>query len=140
VEVKILLDSTWYNVEENDPTSNLHTVQYVNSIAVEEGLNLEARLVDLDGKGFKKLHAKGVVADNAAFISSVNWNEHSSTKNREAGVIIYGEPAGYFARVFMADWTPQETYAETYKQNYNLERLLIPLALVAALLYLKRRK
>lgn len=105
VEVKILLDSTWYNIEEDDPKSNLKTVQYVNNIAKEDGLNLEARLVDLDSTGFKKLHAKGVVVDNnTVFVSSVNWNERSPTKNREVGVIIYGPPAEYFAEVFLADW------------------------------------
>jgi phosphatidylserine/phosphatidylglycerophosphate/cardiolipin synthase-like enzyme len=141
VEVKLLLDSTWYNVEEDDPTSNLHTMQYANGIARDEGLDLEARLIDLEKTGLKKLHVKGVVVDESAvFISSVNWNEYSPTKNREAGVIIYGEPAVYFADVFMADWAPQEAYVETYDEDYNREQLLIPLALAAALLYLKRRK
>jgi phosphatidylserine/phosphatidylglycerophosphate/cardiolipin synthase-like enzyme len=139
VEVKILLDSTWYNVEEDDPRSNLHTMQYANSVAAEEGLDLEARLIDLDSTGFKKLHAKGVVADNAVFISSVNWNEHSPTKNREAGVIIYGEPAGYFAEVFLADWQVEARQKETQEEN-DRTPLLIPLALAAALLYLKRRR
>ena len=138
VEVKLLLDSTWYNIEEDDPKSNARTVQYVNNIAEEEGLNLEARLVDLDSKGFKKLHAKGVVVDNdTVFISSVNWNEHSPTKNREVGVIIYGEPAGYFADVFMADWGQEESHVE---EKTDRAVLLIPVGLAALLLYLKRRK
>ncbi len=140
VEVKILLDSTWYNVEEDDPLSNRHTMQYANSIARDEDLDLEARLIDLDSTGFKKLHTKGVVADNAVFISSVNWNEHSPTKNREAGVIIYGEPAGYFADVFMADWSPRETYVEVHDKDYDNSILFIPLALAAAVLFLKKRK
>ncbi|MBU2559476.1 phospholipase, partial [archaeon] len=38
VEVKILLDSTWYNIEEDDLTSNFNTAKYVNGIAADEGL------------------------------------------------------------------------------------------------------
>jgi phosphatidylserine/phosphatidylglycerophosphate/cardiolipin synthase-like enzyme len=137
VEVKLLLDSTWYNIEEDDPKSNLNTVQYVNSITEAEGLNLEARLADLEAKGFKKLHAKGIVADNnTVFISSVNWNEHSPTKNREAGVIVYGEPAVYFAEVFMTDWGQKESHVEETDRAV----LLIPVWLAALLMYLIRRK
>lgn len=137
VEVKLLMDSTWYNVEEDDPKSNLHTMQYVNGIAREEGLDLEARLIDLEKTGLKKLHVKGVVVDESAvFISSVNWNEYSPTRNREAGVIIYGEPAGYFAEVFMADWGQEESHVEENDRAV----LLIPVGLAALLLYLKRRK
>jgi len=135
VEVKILLDSTWYNIEEDDLKSNIKTVQYVNNIAKEEGLNLEGRLVDLDSTGFKKLHAKGVVVDNSTvFVSSVNWNEYSPTKNREVGIIIYGEPAEYFSEVFISDWEPR------HDRDYDRALLLIPLGLAAVLLYLKRRK
>ncbi|MEE9474446.1 MAG: phospholipase D-like domain-containing protein [Candidatus Hydrothermarchaeaceae archaeon] len=141
VEVKILLDSTWYNIEEDDPTSNIRTVQYVNNIAKEEGLNLEARLVDLDSTGFKKLHVKGVVVDsNAVFISSVNWNEHSPTKNREVGIIIYGEPAEYFSDVFISDWEQKGGQEEEHERDYGMVLLVIPLGLAAILLYLKRRR
>ncbi len=109
VTVKILLDGSWYNVEKDNPTSNLHTVEYVNEIAENEGLNLEARLVDLKKTGFSKIHAKGLIVDDrAVLISSVNWNEHSPTKNREIGVIIYGEPAGYFSSVFLYDFEGKE--------------------------------
>jgi phosphatidylserine/phosphatidylglycerophosphate/cardiolipin synthase-like enzyme len=136
-EVKLLLDSTWYNVEEDDPTSNKNTADYVNAVAREEGLNLEARLVDLGASGFSKIHAKGAIADNdTVLISSVNWNEHSPTKNREVGVIIYGEPAGYFAEVFMADWGEEKVQ----KDGHDSTLLLIPLGIGAVSLYLKRRK
>ncbi len=107
VKVRMLLDSTRYNVEEGDPVSNLQTVEYVNNIAREEGLDLEARLMDLEASGLVQLHAKGVVVDDkAVLISSINWNEHSPKKNREIGVIIHGEPAAYFTGVFECDWEP----------------------------------
>ena len=56
-----------------------------------------------------KLHGKLVIADDAVLISSINWGENSPTNNREAGVIIYGEAADYYAKVFMNDWD-SETY------------------------------
>jgi phosphatidylserine/phosphatidylglycerophosphate/cardiolipin synthase-like enzyme len=105
VKVRILLDDTWYNVERDDPVSNLNTVLYVNEVARLEGLDLEARLIDSEQLGIEKLHTKGVVVDDKlALISSINWNENSPRNNREVGVIIEGEPARYYSDVFMFDW------------------------------------
>jgi phosphatidylserine/phosphatidylglycerophosphate/cardiolipin synthase-like enzyme len=105
VEVKILLDSYYYNIEVDDPKSNVHTVEYVNGIAKNEGLALEAKLIDLDAAGLVKLHTKGVVADNKTLVSSINWNENSPTYNREIGIIIDSpEVANYFKEVFLQDW------------------------------------
>ncbi|RMF90691.1 MAG: hypothetical protein D6733_03115 [Methanobacteriota archaeon] len=109
VKVRILLDDTWYNTEEDDPVSNYNTAIYVNEVARREGLDLEARLIDSEALGIEKLHAKGVVVDGkAALVSSVNWNENSPVNNREVGVIIVGEPAGYYADVFEHDWKAAE--------------------------------
>ena len=105
VTVRILMDSTWYNIERDDPKSNYNTASYVNDVARREGLDLEARLVDTGRIDVKKVHAKGVVVDeNLVLISSVNWNENSPRNNREVGVIIEGAPAEYFASVFLYDW------------------------------------
>lgn len=105
IEVKILMDSTWYNVEKKDPVSNYHTMKYVNEIATNENLNLEAKLIDLEKAGFEKMHGKGVIVDGkTVLVSSVNWNEHSPTKNREVGVVVTGEVAGYYTDVFLRDW------------------------------------
>ncbi|WP_456473948.1 phospholipase D-like domain-containing protein [Candidatus Pyrohabitans sp.] len=104
VEVRILLDSTWYNLKKGDPRSNLRTARYVNEIAQRENLNLEARLAR-PGDGINKYHLKGVVVDGrAVMLGSMNWNEHSPKKNREVNVIIYGEPARYFEKLFLEDW------------------------------------
>jgi phosphatidylserine/phosphatidylglycerophosphate/cardiolipin synthase-like enzyme len=62
-EVKILLDSTWYNVEREDPVSNYYTAEYVNEIARREKLNLEARLADFQKTKLLKMHTKGVIID-----------------------------------------------------------------------------
>jgi len=105
VKVRLLLDDTWYNTRREDPVSNYNTLLYVSEIARREGLDLEARLVSSEELGFEKLHAKGVVVDGKiALISSVNWNENSPRRNREVGVIVYGEPAEYYEEVFRYDW------------------------------------
>jgi phosphatidylserine/phosphatidylglycerophosphate/cardiolipin synthase-like enzyme len=111
VEVRILLDETWYYIERDDPVSNHNTVLYGNKIARIEDLDPEAKLIDLENLGFEKLHAKGIVVDEkAALISSVNCNENSPKNNREVGVIIIREPTEYFANVFKHDWNG--THAE----------------------------
>lgn len=118
VKVKILLDSYWYNIEKGNPVSNYHTVEYLNQLAETEGLDLEARLVELDKKAFKKIHAKGMIVDNrSVLVSSVNWNENSPTNNREVGVVITGEAAGYYTGVFLADWG-EESAGETADREY----------------------
>ena len=104
LEVKILLDSYWYNLDKDDIASNFYTNQYVNEIAENEQLNLESRLADLSMIGVEKLHVKGMIVDNTAFVSSINWNENSPRNNREAGIAVTGEAAQYFVDAFMYDW------------------------------------
>ncbi len=157
VKVRLMLDSYWYNTREDNPRSNLRTVSYVNQIAGEEGLNLEARLaLPYENNRIRLYHNKGVVVDGkAVLVSSVNWNENSPTRNREVGVIIYsptlreallsfrlgealdivrGEtPAGYFERVFLEDW-----HASGGKGRGYRVAVLLLLAGVAALLVLIR--
>lgn len=125
VEVKILLDSTWYNVETGDPVSNYYTVEYLEQIASSEKLNLEAKLVDLKKTNLAKVHNKGLIVDDKlVLISSVNWNEQSSPKNREVGVIVQGAPAEYFTEVFMYDWN-----AGRDTRKYYIAALVLPVAL-----------
>ncbi len=125
VDVKILLDSTWYNIESYDPVSNYNTVEYVNEVASEEELDLEARLIDLDKAGLVKLHNKGVVVDdNKVLLSSVNWNEYSPTRNREVGLIIDGDVVKYYSDAFLLDW---------YGAEDGVSRTSIVIVVVSAL-------
>ena len=99
VEVRILLAGTWY-VEED----NRRLADRLNAWADEGGHPLEARLANPDGR-FEKIHAKGMVVDDAAVVGSVNWNNNSVRENREVAVVLEGaEPAGYYGDVFEADW------------------------------------
>ncbi|WP_255191728.1 phospholipase D-like domain-containing protein [Natronobeatus ordinarius] len=100
VEVTILLDATWYVEDENRELAN-----HLERTAEEEGLPLEVRLVEPDGR-FEKIHAKGVVIDEAVVIvGSPNWNDVAFRENREVALVLHGEEAGsYYAAVFDADW------------------------------------
>ena len=99
-EVKILLNPT-YSFE-----SNQATIDYIRSIATNEGLNLDAKFIDIENTGLDKIHNKGVIVDNSkVLISSINWNENSAVNNREAGVIVENEDAAeFYADVFLYDW------------------------------------
>lgn len=99
VEVRILLDSSWYVEEENR-----ELVRWMEDQAESGDLPIEARLVESDD--FAKLHAKGVVVDDrTALVGSINWNENSVENNREVALIVESEGvARHFAAVFDADW------------------------------------
>ncbi|RLJ03424.1 MAG: hypothetical protein DRP11_00675 [Candidatus Aenigmatarchaeota archaeon] len=95
--VKVLLDSSWYNVREDDPNSNLKSVEYLK--------RNDAKAKLLDRENIEKLHAKGFVADDVTIISTINWSENSITRNREYALIIESdEVSGYFKKVFEHDW------------------------------------
>lgn len=100
VEVRILLSNARYDAE-----SNRALVDRADRLR-EEGLPIEAKIVDPAGR-FGKIHAKGAVIDGeTVLVGSLNWNNHAATENREVVVALDGgEPASYFGRVFESDWT-----------------------------------
>ncbi len=102
VEVKIMLDSTWYNLG-GEWNHNDYTVDRLNNISSRKDIPLEARLLD-PGHGMDKIHNKGMIVDrDTVLISSINWNSNSVLQNREAGLIVKGV-GEYYAEVFMNDW------------------------------------
>ena len=103
-EVKILLDSTWYNVQK-DEKDNDDFVEYIENYSKNNYVDIEARLVNVY-HGFSKTHNKGMIVDEEkVLISSINWNLHSIESNREVGVIIENkETAEYFKEIFIHDW------------------------------------
>ena len=98
-EVKILLDSVYEG-------KNGVIVEYLNDVAADENLNLEAKLIDNAPIGLNKTHNKGVIVDRRqVLISSINWNENSARNNREAGLIIENEDvAEFYTDIFFYDW------------------------------------
>lgn len=99
VDVKLLLDSTWYHEDENA------AVATELEQAVDNDASLEARLLE-DTSSFEKIHAKGVIIDReVAVVGSANWNENAFQNNREVLVALHGEAAAsYYATVFEDDW------------------------------------
>ncbi len=149
IEVKILLDSTNYNIEESDPNSNLNTANFLNQIAQKEKLDLEVKLANLQVLGVDKIHNKGVIVDDKRIlISSINWNENSPKRNREAGVIIEGGVAGYFSSLFKKDFsdspiqtTQQELTGKIVSRGTELVIIIAAtIILYGAFSYFRNRK
>ena len=137
VEVKVLLDSMWYNTnEEND---NDELCNYLNDLASQENLNLEARLVKRDG--ITKIHNKGVIVDGQrVLISSINWNKHSPTYNREIGIIIENPKlAAYYTEVFLYDWNLGITENKSSKTIINSLIVAVMILLAVSMIYLIKK-
>ena len=102
VEVKIMLDSTWYHMEGN---GNEKIIEELNDFALEEEVELEARSLS-QFKGLLKSHNKGMIVDqDTVLISSINWNANSPLQNREVGVIVENQNIGeYYSNIFLEDW------------------------------------
>ncbi|MEF8851275.1 MAG: phospholipase D-like domain-containing protein [Haloarculaceae archaeon] len=100
VEVRVLLSSAWYVREENR-----RIVERLRERADSEDLPIRAKLASPAGR-YEKIHAKGVVVDgDQVLVGSLNWNRESVVENREVLVLLEsGAAAGYFERVFEADW------------------------------------
>ncbi len=100
VEVEYLLDGTWYVARENR-----EFVRYVEERRTEDGLPVDARVVEPRSR-FEKVHTKGVIVDDRyVLVSSVNWNNNSVRNNRELGLLVESEPVGeFYASVFRSDW------------------------------------
>jgi phosphatidylserine/phosphatidylglycerophosphate/cardiolipin synthase-like enzyme len=99
VEVRVLLSSAWYVREDNR-----RLVRWLNGRAARDDLPLDARLAEPDGR-FEKVHAKGLVVDDAVAVGSLNWNAGATTRNREVVLVLHGaEPARYFRTAFERDW------------------------------------
>ncbi|MDI6916748.1 MAG: phospholipase D-like domain-containing protein [Thermoplasmatales archaeon] len=123
-DVKILLDARYVDSDDNT-TDNLDTVAYINQVAEEKNLTLQAKLVYI--KNLSKIHNKGVIVDgNKTLISSINWGRSAVIENREAGVIIKNrDVAEYFTSAFFYDWntgneTENEDISTDEKAGQNL--------------------
>lgn len=103
LDVKVLMDSTWYVSQKDEPDSNYHTLKYL------EAQNVSGKLLNKEKTNLLKIHTKGAIGKNSVLISSINWNEHSVTKNREIGLVVHCSNASqYFSKVFEYDWTGGE--------------------------------
>ena len=93
VDVHLLLSDAWYDREAN---RNLSETLADEPIAVD--------LAEPRGR-FGKVHAKGLVVDDAAVVGSLNWNPSAETNNREVLLAVESESvADFYARAYAADW------------------------------------
>lgn len=100
VRVRILLADTY--VDPSAPKDNAWTTAYLNRLASEEGLDMQARLMRTDLVKVEKLHNKGLVVDGErVLVSSINWSLNSPANNREVGLILeHPEIAQFYTDVF----------------------------------------
>ncbi len=71
-----------------------------------EEAGIQVKFISSVWSPFTTIHNKGMVIDNTTvLISSINWNEQSIRKNREAGLLVTNQDvAMYYASVFLSDW------------------------------------
>lgn len=112
VTVRVLLDGTWYNAEESDARDNDDTARFLNELAQKEGLNLAAKVINLETAHLEKIHAKSVMVDGQeVLVSSINWSENSFKGNREVGVVIrHPDVTAYYRELFWRDWRASRLY------------------------------
>ncbi len=122
VSVRVLLDGTWYNAENVDERDNDNTVKLLNDLRLNEGLDVSAKVINLESTHLDKIHSKGVIVDDReVFVGSINWSENSFLGNREVGVIVsHRQVAGYYADLFRRDWSQSRLYASTLASAANV--------------------
>ena len=132
-----MLDTTYYQMDENRSVSNYNTIMYVNSTAFVEGIPIEVR--GMDDESLVKIHNKAIIIDNRkVLVSSINWNENSVMRNRELGLVISGEAAGYYARVFERDWRGEGGQWQDYGLGF-LPAIASLAALIIVIVYFSKR-
>jgi phosphatidylserine/phosphatidylglycerophosphate/cardiolipin synthase-like enzyme len=112
VKVRVLLDSTWYNIQGDFDRDNDDTVLYLQQLAEREKLDLQAKVINLETAHLEKIHTKGIIVDGKeVFVGSINWTENSFKGNREVGVIIrHPRVTEYYQKLFESDWNESRMY------------------------------
>jgi phosphatidylserine/phosphatidylglycerophosphate/cardiolipin synthase-like enzyme len=79
---------------------------------------------------------KGMIIDNTTvLISSINWNEQSIRKNREAGLLVTSkEIASYYASVFLSDWNLEPTQTNASVLSWADYKYLVLVAVVVCII------
>ncbi len=108
--VRVLLDS--FFDDPRSPRSNAATVAYLNEIAQQEGLNLEARRGNPTYLG---IHNKMVLVEVGGrgwvHVGSLNGSEGSAKVNRELALQVQSDAAyQYLAAMFERDWEEDKPY------------------------------
>jgi cardiolipin synthase len=85
---------------------NLQSVCALYRLAQSRGLELDARIVDIQKSELSYIHNKGILVDGEqVLISSINGTHNSIELNRETGVILSSRDAhAYYKGAFDVDW------------------------------------
>lgn len=100
-------------------------------LLAESGDKAKALIKELNDKGVKSarmtsngyatMHNKGVIIDDAVWVSSVNWTENAFLNNRECGLYIMSpEVANFFADAYQVDWDHDYSGAATEPENEQI--------------------
>jgi phosphatidylserine/phosphatidylglycerophosphate/cardiolipin synthase-like enzyme len=102
IEVKVILN---FNPLFNSTNEKINQTK----LFLEKN-GIEVKFIYSNWSYFTNIHNKGIIVDNrTVLISSINWNENSVTKNREAGLIIENENISkFYSEVFFYDWNLTE--------------------------------
>ncbi|WP_183163875.1 phospholipase D-like domain-containing protein [Alteribacter keqinensis] len=130
--VRVSLGDAW--LDPDNPRDNTRTIEYLHTIAEQEGIDIEAQLIDTEAIGLAILHNKGVIADDRVLVSSINWSKNSGKNNREAGVIIENQDvADFYKEVFEYDWAggdqvigvAYEDFESGVKETYSADEVTL---------------
>jgi cardiolipin synthase A/B len=113
IDIKVILN---YNPVFKDTNKKCNITK---QMLEEHGI--EVKYIYTNESSFTNIHNKGMIIDNeTVLISSINWNENSIMKNREAGVVVQSkEAADYFLEVFLYDWS-LEKHSNTPISNHEI--------------------
>ncbi len=105
-------------------TPNSELIETLNSKGVKSAVTENHSTSSLSK--YDSMHNKGVIIDDAVWVSSVNWTDNAFFNNRECGIYIMSpQVADYFAEVYENDWH----YNHDHNSNpiaENITAILIP--------------
>jgi phosphatidylserine/phosphatidylglycerophosphate/cardiolipin synthase-like enzyme len=124
VKTRVLLDGYWYNITGDDDRDNDDVARMLNEMARAEGLDLSAKVINLERAHLEKIHTKGVIVDEKeVFVGSINWSENSFKGNREVGVVIGNKKvAGYYLDLFKRDWADSRMYEVPVRRSTQMKQ------------------
>lgn len=104
VRIRVLLndESVFDKGSKAGKRKNEITAEKLNKM----GKNVTAKIANLGAMGVEYIHNKGMLVDGSkTLISSINWNQNSIERNREAAVVLTGkEVFEHYETMFEADW------------------------------------
>jgi cardiolipin synthase len=121
-----------------------YNLNYEGTIAVlnetrqfMEGYGIQVKFISSEWSPFTTVHNKGMIIDNTTvLISSINWNEQSVRKNREAGILLENqEAATYYATVFLSDWNLESHKTKASDFSWADYKNLLLIALVIGIVF-----